>query len=296
MNPKRTAGDEPAPGGPPAKKQNRSPDKSTNSRHKSVPLMRRAGSLHDEVARRRRRLQSAPLPQPGEDNTLFDRRAFLQQARATEEWQPLHLDASDDSFDWPILLLQPGPDIVTPGTPLEWLYVHRNDFPRQFARWCKRHLDPTARDYAGLGALNSLATAAQGCYYAVRTDARWVYDWNKDELLLRPPTFRLTGLHRLHYQIAHEPRELQDYFHRQLDRYAVTGPDLQMRVNQLRAAYILHGHDGRINWSLMADYYPTTNPATIVTRNFPLQGIDGHWTVRQHQQTCLLTTAELLLT
>jgi hypothetical protein len=260
-------------------------------RRSSDPLYRRA----DE---KKKRVPSAPVFKPGEDNAHLDRRTFLQHAHAAEAWQPLHLDALDDSYDWPILLLRPGPDSLRDDTRLGWLYKHRLTFPRQFARWCKRHLDRTARDTQGLGGLDSFAKAADKCYFSVTTAAaRDVYDWNKDELVLEPPQFTLTDLHRLHYRIAHEPRELQDWFHRQLDRNVVRGPhDIQERARDLTNVYIRR--DIRVNWSQARDRWPTRDPATLVTSNFPLEGVraDGHWTVRHHRQPFFLTIAKSSLT
>lgn len=237
---------------------------------------------------------------PGEDNAHLDRRTFLQQAHAAEAWQPLHLDALDDSTDWPILLLQSGTDTLSDFTWLAWLYERRQVFPRQFARWCKRHLDPTAENTQGLGALNVFAKAANQCYFSVTTAAaRKNYDWNKDELILRPYQFTLTDLHRLHYRIAHEPREVQDFYYRQLDRIAVAGPaDIQERARYLLNIHIRKGDDIRINWSRAPDCWPARDPATLVTSDFPLQGVraDGHWKVRHRRQPCLLTIAKPSLT
>ena len=80
-------------------------------RRSSAPLYRRA----DE---KKKRVPSAPVLKPGKDNAHLDRRTFLQQAHAVEAWQPLHLDALDDSYDWPILLLRPGPDSLRDDTDL----------------------------------------------------------------------------------------------------------------------------------------------------------------------------------
>jgi hypothetical protein len=269
-----------------------------------IPNTRRSSaSPYRRVDQKKKRVPSAPVLKPGEDDAHPDGVSFLQKAHAAEAWQPLqpsHPDAFDDSFDWPILLLQPGPHTLRPGSRLPWLYQGCKGFPRQFARWCKRHLDPTARDYNGLGALDSFATAASTCYFSVKpAAARNIFDWDKDELLLAPPQFILTDLHLLYYLIGHESPALQNYFHRQLDRNVVARPpDIQDCAKTLKNIYMLRRQDPRTDWSLMDDCWQTKDPASLVTSNYPLQGVraDGHWTVRHRRQPCLFTTAKTSLT
>ena len=115
---------------------------------------------------------------------------------------------TSDEFDWPPLRPQPGPYVPT-SVPV--LYGSRKAFPPQFARWCKRQLDDIATRFNGrLDVLDLFAIAALECWSAVHRGARAAYEWNEEELLLGPPQgqYSMTDVHRLHYSIAHEPREL----------------------------------------------------------------------------------------
>lgn len=196
-----------------------------------------------------------------------------------------------DEFEWPAL----GTGTYTL-TSLPTLYANRRTFPPQFARWCKRHLDDIAPRFNTLAALDSFAKVALDCYITVHKGARSAYEWNEEELLLGPP-YSMTDVHRLHYSIGHEPRELQDFFYRQLDTNAVAGPDVQIRARQLLPFYTLNKLNNRMDWSRQPDQFLSTiNLATLEPSNFPLHGVRGHWTVRHHRQPCLLTTAKSSLT
>jgi hypothetical protein len=250
-------------------------------------------------------VQSAPAstkrkrePSDGDPVGKYNRRVYSAPARdsdmdgAAEAWQAQH--PPDNSFAWPLLQTEPHPH-----TRLAWLYAGRRaQFPRSFARWCKRHLDAIAnQNFNGLDAFHSFANAAYEYWFGVDQGARHRYDWNKVAIIRGPP-YNVSPVRHLHYLIRDQPQEAKDSFNRQLlDNDDVNGWDVQNRAAYLVRAY-LDPANARVDWTIQNDFFRMKAPSPSTTSKLPMQGlhrsVNGRWMVSTSSAAMLFHDCQII--